>query len=261
MKIMAIGDVVREQGCNYLAEALPTLKRKYAPDIVIVNGENSAKLNGITQESADQIFAAGADVITLGNHALRQHSVYDFLERNKFIARPANFHHSAPGSGMVIYDMGYKAVAIINIQGVVYLEPNANPFDTADIMIDKARSEGANIIIIDFHAEATSEKKAMGYYLDGRISAIFGTHTHVQTSDARVLPQGTGYITDIGMTGVYDSVLGVSTHLAIKKLRTSLPVTFKADDLPCIIEGCVFDIDDKTYKAISVESFRKLQEN
>ncbi len=259
MKIMTIGDVVRQQGCKYLQEILPKLKAEMQPDLVIVNGENSAKLNGITKESAEAIFAAGADVITLGNHALRQYSAYEFIDESRYVIRPANFHKTAPGHGMVIYDMGYASVAVINIQGVIYLDPIANPFDTADKMIAKANGLGADIIVIDFHAEATSEKRALGYYLDGKVSVLFGTHTHVQTSDARILPNGTGYITDVGMTGVYDSVLGVSTELAIKKMRTSLPVTFKAENLPCVVEGCLFEVDNKTKKTVSVKSFRKIQ--
>ncbi len=259
MKVLAIGDVVRQQGCDFLREELPRLRAEMRPDLVIVNGENSAKGNGINPKSAQFLFDSGADVITLGNHALRQETIYDFLDENKFIARPANYHQSAPGTGMVLYDMGRALVAVINIQGVIYMDPIANPFDTADIMIEEAKKAGADIIIIDFHAEATSEKRALGYYVDGRVSAVFGTHTHVQTSDARVLPHGTGYITDLGMTGVYDSVLGIKTDLAIKKLKTSLPVNFKSDDKPCVLEGCLFEIDEKTHKTQSAESFRRLQ--
>ncbi|MCD7723549.1 MAG: TIGR00282 family metallophosphoesterase [Clostridiales bacterium] len=259
MKILTIGDVVRQPGCNYLRQVLPRLKAEFEADLVIVNGENSAKGNGVNPASAQALFDCGADVITLGNHALRQNIIYDYLDSNKFIIRPANYHESAPGCGMAIVDRGYAIAAVINIQGVVFMDNIKNPFDTADLMITKAKDAGANIILIDFHAEATSEKRALGYYVDGRASALFGTHTHVQTSDARVLPRGTGYITDLGMTGVYDSVLGVSTELVIKKLKTSLPVSFKSDDLPCVIEGCFFEIDNKTGRAVRAESFRRLQ--
>ncbi len=158
---------------------------------------------------------------------------------------------------MAIIDKGYIRIAVINLQGAVYLEPIRNPFEVLDEMIEKAKDEGCRIIIIDFHAEATSEKRAMGYYTDGRVSAIFGTHTHVQTSDNQILPDGTGYITDIGMTGPLHSVLGVSTERAIEKMKTGLPVRFKNEDGPCTIEGCLFDVDSKTGKTVSTEIFRR----
>lgn len=257
MRILTIGDVVSKQGCEYLMQKLPQLKREFSADLTIVNGENSAVGNGILPQSAKFIFDCGADVITLGNHSLRRIEIYPFLEENEYIIRPANYHQSAPGRGMTIIDKGYIRIAVINLQGAVYLDPIRNPFDVIDELIEKANNENCKIIIIDFHAEATSEKRAMGYYVDGRVSAIFGTHTHVQTSDNQVLPNGTGYITDLGMTGPFHSVLGVSTQLAIEKLKTGLPVRFKNDDGICTIEGCVFDIDCKTGKTVSTEIFRR----
>lgn len=257
LRILTIGDVVSRQGCDYLKQKLPELKREYAADLVIVNGENSAVGNGILPQSAQLIFDCGADVITLGNHSLKRVEIYDFLDENRYIVRPANYHPSAPGRGMVIIDMGYISVAVINLQGAVYLDPIRNPFDIVDGLIEEAKAANCKIIIIDFHAEATSEKRAMGFYLDGRVSAIFGTHTHVQTSDNQILPNGTGYITDIGMTGPLQSVLGVSTKIAIEKMRTGLPVRFKNDDGPCTIEGCVFEIDNKTGLTVSTEIFRR----
>lgn len=236
---------------------LPKIKKEFNTDITIVNGENSAIGNGITPKSADLIFSAGADVITLGNHSLRRPEIYDYLEEHKYIIRPANYHSSAPGRGITYIDKGYAIIAVINLQGIVYLEPHRNPFDIIDSLIDEAKTHGASIIIIDFHAEATSEKKALAFYIDGRVSAVFGTHTHVQTSDNQILPNGTGYISDIGMTGPYYSVLGVSPERAIEKMRTSLPVRFKNDDGPCSIEGCIFEIDNKTGKTIHTEIFRR----
>lgn len=206
---------------------LPKLKKEYNADVVIVNGENSAVGNGVLPQSAEFIFDSGADVITLGNHSLRRPEIYDYLDEHEYIVRPANYHPSAPGHGMVIVDKGYAKLAVINLQGAVYLEPIRNPFDIVDGLIDEAKQKGAKNIIIDFHAEATSEKRAMGFYVDGRASAIFGTHTHVQTSDNQILPNGTGYVTDIGMTGPLHSVLGVSTERVIEKMRTGLPVRFK----------------------------------
>lgn len=256
MKILAIGDIVSVQGCEYLREKLFALKREYGADIVIANGENSAKGNGVTPKSAQYIFDSGVDVITLGNHALRRPEIYDYLDENEFIIRPANFHKSAPGRGSVILDKGAYRAAVINLQGNAFLDNNENAFEAADREIEKAKAEGANVIIIDFHAEATGEKRALGFYVDSRVSAFFGTHTHVQTSDEQILPGGTGYITDIGMTGPYYSVLGVKPELVIKKLKTSLPVRFDNPEGPCVLEGCCFEIDGKSGKALGIERFR-----
>lgn len=257
MKILAIGDVVSSQGCDYLRCNLPKLKKEYQADFVIVNGENSAVGNGITPKSAQHIFTSGADVITLGNHALRRPEIEDYLDENEFVIRPCNYHPSAPGRGSVILDKGRNRVAVINLQGAVYLDNIENPFYGIDREIKNVKADGANIIIVDFHAEASGEKKGMGFYLDGRVSAVFGTHTHIQTSDEQILPNGTGYITDIGMTGPYYSVLGVTPEIAIKKMKTNLPVKFTNPDGVCTLEGVVMEIDDKTGKTINIERFRK----
>lgn len=257
LRILTIGDVVSSRGCEYLRQVLPSLKRHYEADAVIVNGENSADGNGVTPASADHIFASGADVITLGNHSLRRPEICDYLDSCEYIIRPANYHPSASGKGIAYIDRGYIKLAVINLQGAVYLEPIRNPFETADEMIEEARSNGAKIIIIDFHAEATSEKRALGFYTDGRASAVFGTHTHVQTSDNQILQNGTGYITDLGMTGPFNSVLGVSPECVISKLKTGLPSRFSTAQGECVLEGCFFEIDNKTGKTIYTEGFRR----
>lgn len=257
LKILAIGDVVSTPGCNYLRKVLPALKKELGAEIVIVNGENSAEGNGILVQSAEHILDSGADVITLGNHALRRREIYDYLDSGKPIVRPANYHSSAPGKGYMIVDKGYCQVAVINLQGIVYLDPIQNPFAVIDDIINEIRASGVKIIIVDLHAEATSEKRAMGFYLDGRVSALFGTHTHTQTSDNQILPNGTGYITDLGMTGTYYSVLGVSPECIIEKLKTGLPIKFKNNDGPCVLEGCLFEIDNSTGKTISTTLIRR----
>lgn len=258
MKILTIGDVVSSQGCEYLRQELPKLKKELGIDIVITNGENSAVGNGVTPKSADFLLSCGIDVITLGNHSLRRKEIYDYLDDdNKPIIRPANYHKSAPGKGYFIIDKGYCQIAVINLQGIVYLEPIENPFSAIDRILDEIKDLGVNIIVIDFHAEATSEKRAMGFYLDGRVSAVFGTHTHTQTSDNQILPKGTGYITDIGMTGTYYSVLGVSPECIIKKLKTGLPVKFENNDGPCVLEGCLFEIDNSTGKTVNTALIRR----
>lgn len=257
MKILTIGDVVSSQGCEYLRQQLPKLKRELGADIVIVNGENSAVGNGILPQSANHILDSGADIITLGNHSLKRREIYDYLDADNPVIRPANYHPSAPGKCYAIIDKGAYRVAVINLQGSVYMESIENPFNVIDKIIKEINDLGVKIIIVDFHAEATSEKRAMGFYLDGRISALFGTHTHVQTNDNQVLPKGTGYITDLGMTGPYYSVLGVSPEIVIEKLKTNLPVRFINPDGPCVLEGCLFEIDNKTGKTINTTLIRR----
>ncbi|MDD6728079.1 MAG: TIGR00282 family metallophosphoesterase [Eubacteriales bacterium] len=257
MKILTIGDVVSRQGCEYLMQELPKLKRELKPDIVVVNGENSAVGNGILPQSADYILSCGADVITLGNHGLKRREIYDYLDSNKPIIRPANYHPSAPGRYYEIIDKGSIRAAVMSIQGAVYLDPVENPFSVVDRVIDEIKAQGIDVIIVDFHAEATGEKKAMGFYLDGKVSVLYGTHTHVQTSDNQILPNGTGYVSDIGMTGPYYSVLGVSPECAIEKMRTNLPVRFVNDDGPCVLEGCLFEVDNKTAKTINTTLIRR----
>lgn len=253
MNILTIGDVVGTNGCEFLRKKLPSLKKQYKIDLCIVNGENSAQGNGILPQSADHIFTSGADIITTGNHVLRRFEIYNRLdETDSPVIRPANFYRTAPGKGYYIIDKGFIKIAVINLIGVVYLENNDNPFDCIDKILEEVSD--CKIKIVDFHAEATAEKRAMGFYLDGRVSAIFGTHTHVQTNDAQILPNGTGYITDIGMTGAIQSVLGVTPSLAIEKMKTNLPVRFENPDGDCKMEGCIFEIDNKTGKAISAQT-------
>lgn len=252
MRVLVVGDVVGENGCNFLRKTLPGFKRLNKIDICIVNGENSAQGNGVSEMSARSILDSGADVITTGNHAFKRSDVYDTFEDENFpIIRPYNFHNSAPGRGYEIIDKGAFKIAVINLIGNVYLEANRNPFEAVDEVLREV--DDCKIKLVDFHCEATSEKRAMGYYLDGRVSAVFGTHTHVQTSDSQVLPKGTGYITDIGMTGPVHSVLGITPELVIKKLKTNLPVRFENPDGDCKMEGCIFEIDNKTGKTISAE--------
>lgn len=252
MKILVIGDVVGDNGSEFLRRTLPSFKKNNAIDLCIVNGENSAQGNGIHPHSADHLLASGADVITTGNHALRRAEIYQkFDEEGYPLIRPANFHRTAPGKGYYIIDKGFMQIAVINLMGAVYLESNENPFECIDRVLEEVKH--CKIKLVDFHAEATAEKRAMGFYLDGRVSAVFGTHTHVQTNDAQVLPCGTGYITDIGMTGPIQSVLGITPSLAIEKMKTNLPVRFQNPDGECRMEGCIFEIDNKTGKTLSAQ--------
>ncbi len=255
MKILAIGDVCGTVGCEKLQRVLPRLKKEYSIDLTVVNGENSADGNGISPASAYSIFTSGADVITGGNHTLRRRDILKLLDANERLLRPENLDNCGYGSGYCLVDMGYCSVAVINLSGQIYLERlgASNPFLAADKLIKKAKSDGANVIIVDFHAEATSEKRAMGFYLDGKVSAVFGTHTHVQTNDAEILKNGTAYITDLGMTGPRDSVLGVDPHIIIDRLRNNSTGRFLLAESECTVQGVVITVDEKTQKATDIE--------
>ena len=254
MRILCIGDVVSHKGCEFLRSKLPLFKKNNDIDAVIVNGENSADGNGITPTSAKYLSDSGADVVTTGNHVFKRPEFLHYLDESEFVIRPANYPDSAPGSGMCYIDLGYVKAAVINLLGTVSLEPLDNPFYKVDLLVNKAKSEGAKVIIVDFHAEATAEKKALGFYLDGKVSGVFGTHTHIQTSDAQILPNGTGYITDVGMTGPYLSVLGIEPQLAIKKIKEHLPVRFDYADSPCFMQAVMFEINRTDGKCTKIES-------
>lgn len=251
MRLLFLGDVVGAGGCNFLLKRLPEFKRKNNIDVCIVNGENSAQGNGVTAESCEMIFSAGADFITLGNHTYKRIGFDDYLERNIPVARPYNYPAGASGRGVGIIDKGRYRVAVINMQGTVYSEPLGNPFAEMEKALKEV--EDCKTIIVDFHAEATSEKRAMGFFLDGKVTAVLGTHTHIQTADEQILPNGTAYITDVGMTGPINSVLGIKPELVIKKLKTNLPVRFENADGEYSMNGCIIEIDEKTGKAKSIE--------
>ena len=237
-------------GCEFAARHLPALKATYQVDACIINGENSAEGNGITPDSAQMLFRAGADVITTGNHVLRRREIYPVLDEENGIIRPANYHVSAPGSGVFILDRLRWQLCVINLQGQVGMEPCSNPFEKMDALLKEIHTRN---ILVDFHAEMTSEKKAMGYYLDGRVSAVVGTHTHVQTADERILPQGTAYITDAGMCGGKNSVLGVRKDIILHRFLTNLPVRFEYDHEDIELNAVLISVDSSTGKAQSIQ--------
>lgn len=253
MRILALGDVVGNGGCEIIRKLLPRIKREEKIDFCIANGENSAVGNGILPSSAEHLFASGVDFITGGNHTFRRSEIYTFLDENGSIIRPYNVHKSSPGVGYGVADMGRYKIGIINLMGKSFMTGTENPFDALDSALENLND--CKIKIVDFHAEATGEKKALGFYADGRVSALFGTHTHVQTADACVLPNGTGYITDLGMCGPEYSVLGVEPEIIIKALKTGLPQRFRNAETTCSIEGCIFEIDEKSGKTVSVKNF------
>lgn len=256
MRILFVGDVVSDVGCAFLRKTLPGFKKMQNIDFCVVNGENSAAGNGITPTSANELLAAGADIITTGNHALRRKEIYDVLDaRYPTVLRPANMHKSVPGKGTAILEKNGRRLGIGNLMGTMYIDGVDNPFDAADGMLRYFQGENVNCILIDMHAEATSEKRVMGFYLNGKVSALFGTHTHVRTADAQILSGGTAYITDAGMTGVIDSVLGVRTENVTLKMRTGLPARFDAADGACSMNCVIAEIDDKTGRASTIESY------
>ncbi|MEM1483277.1 TIGR00282 family metallophosphoesterase [Oscillospiraceae bacterium PP1C4] len=238
MNVLFFGDVVGQAGCEKLRSELPRLKRELKIGIVIANGENSAEGNGITPNSAQHLFDSGVNVITTGNHVLRRREIYDLLDEQNGIIRPANYHASAPGAGWYFYDNPSFPLCVVNLQGKVYMETFGSPFDAADEILAQISCPN---IIVDFHAEATAEKLALAHYLDGRVSAVLGTHTHVTTADERLLPNGTAYITDAGMCGGRDSILGVLKDKAIERLRTGLPHRFSNDTEQIELHGVLLE--------------------
>ena len=252
MKVLFVGDVVASSGCDYLKKKLPALRKQLGADITIINGENSADQNGISQDSASSLFSCGADVITTGNHAFKQKNSMNIFDDDPNVLRPANFHRTACGKGVCEIDMGRYRVAVVNLIGRAYMEPVDSPFDCIDALLKNIDTKN---IIVDFHAEATSEKRVMGFYLDGRVSAVIGTHTHVPTADAQILKNGTAYITDVGMVGSGQSVLGADIKCATRKLVTSLPTKLDtAEAVDMEINAVLIEIDEKTGKAVSIQS-------
>lgn len=254
MKILCIGDVVGSIGCEFLRKTLPNFKKLKKIDFVICNGENSSDGNGILPTSADFLFKSGVDVITLGNHSFQRKEIHNYLDEHDTIVRPCNFPSpSTPGRGYTTIDLGRTSVTVINVMGQEFIDISVdNPYYAMDNILKKIESK---IIIVDLHAETTSEKKAMGYYLDGRVTAVFGTHTHVQTADECVLKNGTGYITDVGMTGPVESVLGIKKEIIINRFKTKLPERFENADGECMLNCILLDVDEKTGKALSIERF------
>jgi metallophosphoesterase (TIGR00282 family) len=225
MKVLFVADVVGKPGRAGLARAMPGLRERHEPDLVIVNGENSAGGLGITRKTGEELFAMGADVITLGNHAYRHRDAFEYLDASDRIVRPANFMAGSPGRGHTIVEAAGVRLCVVNLIGQVQLRAARSPFPEAEALLERVGGE-ADAFFVDFHAEVTSEKVAMGWHLDGRAAAVVGTHTHVPTADARVLPHGTAFISDVGMTGSRTSVLGVRWEQALEGFRTQMPVRF-----------------------------------
>jgi 2',3'-cyclic-nucleotide 2'-phosphodiesterase len=242
VKLLFVGDVVGGIGRRTLAALLPGIRDAHEPDFVVVNGENAAGGVGITQKTARELLDTGADAITLGNHAYRHREVYELLDRETRIVRPANYPKGSPGRGHTVVERNGMRLGVVNLSGMLYLEAVRSPFAEADAALSELNGK-ADAVLVDMHAEATSEKVAMGWHLDGRATAVVGTHTHVATADARVLPGGTAYVTDVGMTGPRGGVIGVKRELALERFLTMTNVRFEtADDDPWL-NGVLMEAD------------------
>ncbi len=243
MRILFVADVFGSVGRRAVEQRLPALRQELSVSFCVVNGENAAQGKGITPRLADRLLAAGADVVTLGNHVWARDGIGPYLATSQRVIRPANLASGLPGRGLTVLPAADGTpVAVINLLGWLYLQAPISPFEVVDRLVEEARSR-ASVVIVDFHAEATSEKVALARLLDGRVTAVVGTHTHVQTSDARVQPKGTAAITDAGMTGPHDSVIGVEASLAIDRMRTGLPVRFTPASGDVRLEGVLVECD------------------
>lgn len=255
MRILFLGDIVGRQGRTAVISAVAELRRRFELDIVVANAENASGGLGLSPENALELHGAGVDVITSGNHVWKHKAIFRFLDKTNWLVRPANFPLGAPGIGVCVLEKsGRPALTVINLMGRTFMEPLDCPFRAAEDILEKIPPGG--VILVDFHAEATSEKRAMGFFLNGRVSAVIGTHTHVQTNDPTILNKGTAYLTDAGMCGPLDSVLGMEPEIIIRRFMSALPERFELAAGRTTLQGVVLDIDDSTGKAKSIELYQ-----
>lgn len=254
-KILTLGDICGKAGTEMIEKKLWGIRKYCGADMVIANGENASAGNGLDKDTAERLFAAGVDVISSGNHIFKKSSVESLLENNEYVLRPANYPPQCPGSGYCIFDMNSYRVLVMNLLGTVFMESLESPFVVADKILEREKGK-YDFAFVDFHAEATSEKAALAKYLDGRITALFGTHTHVQTADDRILSGGTGFITDVGMCGPCDSVLGIKNEIIIRKFLTKMPVRHEEAEGDCMICGCLFTVSTENGKCLGAERMK-----
>ncbi len=257
-----IGDIIGKPGRQALEKLLPELRHERGLDFVTANGENLAGGMGLTASIADAVLAAGVDVITSGNHVWDKREIYDYLERSERVLRPLNYGtHDVPGRGWGIFESEDGThIAVVNLQGRTYMQPIDNPFTEADRLFEEASEALPPVRLVDFHCEITSEKNAFGLYLDGRVSAVIGTHTHVVTGDERILPRGTAYLTDVGMTGPYHSVIGFEPRTVLPRFINALPTRFEVGEGPVVFNAVQVDIDPATGRALAIERISRLVE-
>lgn len=257
MKILLIGDIVGRPGREAVTKILPELRKDKGIDFVIANAENIAGGSGLTPDTVDELLNSHVDVVTSGDHIWKKKEIYERLEKDKRVLRPANYPESCPGLGATVIRCNSGKVGVINVIGRVFMNNiDACPFKTAEKELEKISKE-TKIVLVDMHAEATSEKIALGRFLDGRVSAVFGTHTHVQTADEKILPGGTSYITDVGMTGAQDSVIGRKVEPIIERFLTCMPTRFEMADGNVELQGALVEIDQESGRAISIERIKE----
>ncbi|MBE6637701.1 MAG: TIGR00282 family metallophosphoesterase [Ruminococcaceae bacterium] len=256
-RVLALGDIVGKESTEKVCRALPAIKRDYRIDFTVANGENAAQGNGLDRRTAETLLGSGIDVLTSGNHIWQKRDIMEYIDEQPYVLRPANYPKGTPGKGAVLFQSGGRRILVMNVLGTVYLEPLSCPFAAVEEMLDAYRG-GYDLSILDVHAEATSEKLALANYFDGKIDIIFGTHTHVQTADTRIFPKGTGYLTDLGMCGAVDSILGVSVDCIVTKFRTRMPVRFE-NPVGAVTElnGAVFQVDTQQKRVTAIELLRK----
>lgn len=260
MKILMVGDIFGRAGRRTFTELTPKIKAEKNIDVVVVNGENAAHGKGLTISTFNELLSGGADVITTGNHVWGNKEILEIIDREPFLLRPANFPEGTPGNGFCIFPYRAKNIGVINVMGRTFMQPLDCPFICAEKIFEDLKSK-CDIILVDFHAEATSEKVSLGYFLDGKVTAVVGTHTHIQTADERILPQGTGYITDLGMTGILDSVIGLDIESIVEKFVTCRQGKFLVPEKgTCIYCGVILEIDDATNKMKTIERVRIIVE-
>lgn len=256
MKILFLGDIVGNPGREAVARHIPAMRKNKEVDVVVVNAENAAGGSGITENVARELFSFGCDILTLGDHVWDKREVYPYLNSEAKIVRPANFASEAPGRGACVLEINGVRIAVVALMGRTYMKYLVNcPFRALDMVL--AQLTGIKVVLVDMHAEATSEKVAMGWYADGRVSALLGTHTHIQTADEKVLPKGTAYITDVGMTGPYDSVIGQIKERIIERYLTGMPNKFEVASTPATLCGVMVDVDEATGLARSIVRVQK----
>jgi len=258
MKVLFLGDVVGKLGNEMVTEYLPKLKKKYKPQVTIVNGENIASGKGITEKDFKDLMQAGVDVVTMGNHTWDNRSIFEFIDDTPHLLRPANYpdDNATPGKGIVYVKVNQKELAIISLHGRAFMGDLDSPFQVGEELVKEA-SKRTPFIFIDFHAESTSEKEAMGWFMDGRVSSVVGTHTHVQTNDHRILPKGTGYMSDVGMTGFYDGILGMNKEPILKKFLTQMPSRFSVpNEGRKRLNGVYLDYHPETGKTKKIKTIR-----
>ncbi len=258
MRIVFVGDIVGKNGMKALENFLPAIKREFRPQVTIANGENVSDGRGITEKHYKQILNQGVDVVTLGNHAFDQWGTLDYIDGAKSLVRPYNLPSQTPGQGVRFIKVNQYELAVVNVLGTAFMNQGIDPFNTLEERLQEIRQR-TPFIFIDFHAESTSEKQAFGWWLDGKVSAVVGTHTHVQTNDARILPQGTAYLTDCGMTGSRDSIIGFKARSVINRFTSHLPGRMEVEERgPYLLSACMVDINDGTGQATHIETILKV---